>query len=539
MNQYVKHAISNGETSLGIELGSTRIKAVLIDNNFSIIASSSYEWENQLVDGYWTYSPHEMIHGMQEVYRQLRLDVENNYGIVLQKIGSIGCSAMMQGYIALDKAGNLLTPFRTWRNATTGAAASELTEKFKFKVPQRWSIAHLYQAILNNEEHVRNVDYMTTLAGYIHLRLTGNRTLGICDASGMFPVDESTKQFNESMLNIFDDLTAGKNLGWNLKDILPKVNAAGEYAGYLHKAGALLLDPSGNLKAGIPLCPPEGDAGTGMVATNSVQKRTGNISAGTSIFAMLVLEKDLSAVYPEIDIINTPEGNPVAMVLANNCSSDINAWVGLFAEFYQAMGFEPDISQIFNVLFNKAMEADADGGGLLSYGYYSAENITGFAKGRPLFVRSAESRFNLANFMRMHLFSAFAALRIGIDILTQKEHMIIDGILAHGGLFKTPLVGQKMCAAALNVPVSVMATASEGGAWGMAVLACYSISKAHHESLADYLTNNVFKDLEGQKLYPEPADVDGFTLYMERYKEGLAIEQAAIDHLVENDKKYQ
>lgn len=538
MNQYIKHAVTNGETSLGIELGSTRIKAVLIDNNFSIIASSSYEWENQLVDGYWTYSLDEMIDGLQEVFRQLKLDVESRYGTTLQKIGSIGCSAMMQGYIVLDKAGDLLVPFRTWRNATTETAASELTEKFKFKVPQRWSIAHLYQAILDDEEHVGSVDYITTLSGYIHWRLTGNKILGICDASGMFPIDESTRQFKQDMLDIFDDLTSGKNLGWNkLKDILPKVSPAGEYAGHLHEAGALLLDPSGNLKAGIPLCPPEGDAGTGMVATNSIQKRTGNISAGTSIFAMLVLEKDLSAVYPEIDIINTPDGNPVAMVLANNCSSDMNAWMSLFVEFYQVMGLKPDTNQIFNILFNKAMEADADGGGLLSYGYYSAENITGFAKGRPVFIRSAESRFNLANFMRMHLFTAFAALRIGIDILTQREHMIIDGILAHGGLFKTPMVGQKICAAALNVPVSVMATASEGGAWGVAVLACFSIGKTHHESLSDYLTNKVFKGVEGQKLYPEPADVNGFTLYLERYKEGLAIEQAAIDHLVENHRK--
>ena len=537
MNQYVKHSIINGETSLGIELGSTRIKAVLIDRNFATIASSSYEWENQLIDGYWTYSLDAMMHGLQETYRRLRQDVENKYGITLQKIGSIGCSAMMQGYIALDNAGDLLVPFRTWRNATTGVAASELTEKFKFKVPQRWSIAHLYQAILDDEEHVKNVDYITTLSGYIHWRLTGSKTLGICDASGMFPINESSKQFNENMLAIFDDLTAGNSYGWKLKDILPQVNAAGEYAGYLHEAGALLLDPSGNLQAGTPLCPPEGDAGTGMVATNSVQKRTGNISAGTSIFAMLVLEKDLSAVYPEIDIINTPEGHPVAMVLANNCSGDINAWVGLFAEFYEAMGLEPDTSQIFNVLFNKAMEADADGGGLLSYGYYSAENITGFANGRPLFVRSAESRFNLANFIRMHLFTAFAALRIGIDILTQKEHMNIDGILAHGGLFKTPVVGQKMCAAALNVPISVMPTAGEGGAWGMAVLACFMVNKEQHEGLSDYLANKVFKDTEGKKLYPEPADVNGFTLYMERYKRGLAIEQAAIDHLVENHRK--
>ncbi|WP_127529275.1 xylulokinase [Paenibacillus kobensis] len=537
MDQNIKHAILRGETTLGIELGSTRIKAVLIDSNYETIGSSSYEWENQLIDGYWTYSLHEMINGLQETYRQLKQKVENKYGVTLQKIGSIGCSAMMQGYIALDQAGELLVPFRTWRNATTGAAASELTEKFQFKIPQRWSIAHLYQAILNEEEHVRNINYMTTLSGYIHWLLTGSKALGVGDASGMFPIDESAQQFNEIMMKQFAELIADKNYPWSITDILPNVYSAGEHAGYLSEAGARLLDPSGSLQAGIPLCPPEGDAGTGMVATNSVKKRTGNISVGTSIFAMFVLEKDLSTVYPEIDIVTTPDGSPVGMVLANNCSSDINAWLGLFREFYESMGQKPDMNQLFSVLFNKALEADADGGGLLSYGYYSGENITGLAQGRPLFVRSPESRFNLANFMRVHLFSAFAALRLGMDILTLKEQVTIDHIMAHGGLFKTPLVGQKMCAAALNIPVSVMSTAGEGGAWGMAVLASYMMNKEQDDCLADYLTAKVFKDAEGQAVYPDSADVDGFSLFMERYTEGLAIEQAAVDHLVENGKK--
>lgn len=534
MDQNMKQAIVRGETSLGIEFGSTRIKAVLIDYNFETIGSSSYEWENQLIDGYWTYDLNEVINGLQETYRQLKQEVENNYGVTLQKIGSIGCSAMMQGYIALDQAGELLVPFRTWRNATTGTAASELTEKFQFKIPERWSIAHLYQAILNDEEHVANIDYITTLSGYIHWVLTGSKALGLGDASGMFPIDKAAQQYNEDMLKKFDDLIADKGYPWNLKDILPKVYTAGEHTGYLNDAGARLLDPSGNLLAGIPLCPPEGDAGTGMVATNSVRKRTGNISVGTSIFAMFVLEKDLSMVYPEIDIVATPDGSPVGMVLANNCSSDINAWLGLFREFSEAMGLKPDMNQLFSVLFNKALEADADGGGLLSYGYYSGENITGLAKGRPLFVRSPESRFNLANFMRVHLFTAFAALRLGMDILTQKEHVTIDRIFAHGGLFKTPLVGQKICAAALNVPVSVMSTAGEGGAWGMAVLASYMINKEQHEGLVDYLSTKVFKDAEGQEVYPDSADVNGFALFMERYTEGLAIEQAAVDHFVEN-----
>ncbi|QJD84013.1 xylulokinase [Cohnella herbarum] len=537
MNQNIKQAIVRGETSLGIEFGSTRIKAVLIDYNFETIGTSSYEWENQLIDGYWTYPLNEMINGLQETYRQLKQEVENNYGVTLQKIGSIGCSAMMQGYIVLDQAGELLVPFRTWRNATTGTAASELTEKFQFKIPQRWSIAHLYQAILNDEEHVTNIDYFTTLSGYIHWLLTGSKALGLGDASGMFPIDESELQYNEEMVKQFAELIADKGYPWSLEDILPKVYPAGEHAGYLSEDGARLLDPSGRLQAGIPLCPPEGDAGTGMVATNSVNKRTGNISVGTSIFAMIVLEKDLSAVYPEIDIVTTPDGSPVGMVLANNCSSDINAWLGLFREFYEAMGQKTDMNRLFNVLFNKAMEADADGGGLLSYGYYSGENITGLAKGRPLFVRSPESRFNLANFMRVHLFTAFAALRLGMDILTQKEQVTIDRILAHGGLFKTPLVGQKMCAAALNVPVSVMSTAGEGGAWGMAILTSYMVNKEQNESLADYLTTKVFNDSEGQEVYPDSADVNGFNLFMERYTEGLAIEQAAVDYFVENWKK--
>lgn len=529
-----KQAISNGEISLGIEFGSTRIKAVLIDYNYETIASSSYMWENQLIDGYWTYDLKEVISGLQETYRQLKQEVENQYGVTLQKFGSIGCSAMMQGYIALDQAGELLVPFRTWRNATTGTAASVLTEKFQFKIPQRWSIAHLYQAILNDEEHVANIDYMTTLSGYIHWLLTGSKSLGLGDASGMFPIDPSARQYNEEMIKRFAELIADKGYRWSLNNILPKVYAAGEHAGYLTEAGARLVDPSGDLQAGIPLCPPEGDAGTGMVATNSVKKRTGNISVGTSIFAMFVLEEDLSAVYPEIDLVTTPDGSPVGMVLANNCSSDLNAWLGLFREFYEAMGLSVDTNQLFSVLFNKALEADADGGGLLSYGYYSGENITGLAKGRPLFVRSPESRFNLANFMRVHLFAAFAALRLGMDILTQKEQVKIDGILAHGGLFKTPLVGQKMCAAALNVPVSVMSTAGEGGAWGMAILASFMVNKEQRETLTDYLATKVFKHEEGQAVYPDRSDVNGFALFMERYTKGLAIEQAAVEHLVEN-----
>lgn len=529
-----KQAIANGETSLGIEFGSTRIKAVLIDRRFETIASGSYEWENLLKDGYWTYNLTDIITGMQEAYREMKQEVERQFGITLRTTGSIGFSGMMHGYMAFDRSGELLVPFRTWRNSTTGAAAKALTDKFRFNIPERWSIAHLYQAILNEETHVPRIDYLTTLSGYIHWLLTGNKVIGIGDASGMFPIDESIRNYNESMLKQFDELVAAKGYPWKLKDILPEVRISGEQAGQLTEAGAKLLDVSQNLRPGIPLCPPEGDAGTGMVATNSVRKRTGNISVGTSVFAMIVLEKELSKVYPEIDLVTTPNGSPVGMVHANNCSSDINAWMGVFREFYEAMGQKADMNQIFSVLLNKALEADPDGGGLLSYGYFSGENITGLDKGRPLFVRSPESNFNLANFMRTHLFTSFGALKIGMDILTKEEHVAIDKVLAHGGLFKTPVVGQKIVAAALNVPVSVMATAGEGGAWGMAILASYMINNDQQESLEDFLDHKVFKDVQAQEMVPIGLDVKGFEVFIDRYKKGLAIERAAVDHLEEN-----
>lgn len=537
MNQVdLKEAIAKGETSLGIELGSTRIKAVLIDRRFETIASGSYEWENQLKDGYWTYNQEDILTGLQTAYRELKQEVEQRYGVTLRTVGSIGFSAMMHGYMAFDSNGELLVPFRTWRNATTGAAAKELTDLFQFNIPERWSIAHLYQAILNQEEHVPRIDFITTLSGYIHWLLTGNKAIGIGDASGMFPIDEATHNYHPSMVKQFDERIAGKGYPWKLEDLLPKVYLSGEQAGEMTEAGARILDPAGDLKAGIPLCPPEGDAGTGMVATNSVRKRTGNISVGTSVFAMIVLEKDLSKVYPEIDMVTTPDGSPVGMVHANNCSSDLNAWMGLFREFSEAMGFNVDSGKLFSVLLGKALEADPDGGGLLSYGYLSGENITGIDKGRPLFVRSPESNFNLANFMRTHLFTAFGALKLGMDILTENEQVAIDSILAHGGLFKTPVVGQKALAAALNVPISVMSTAGEGGAWGMALLASYLINKDEEESLDNFLEQKVFQDVEGQEIAPDPADVKGFEVFIERYRAGLAIEQAAVDHLLENGR---
>ena len=531
MNKNMRQEIIKGETYLGIEFGSTRIKATFININFETISTSYYVWENKLMDGYWTYNLDETILGLQKVYGDIKQYVEDTYDLTLNKIGAIGCSAMMQGYIALDNSGELLIPFRTWRNTTTAKASSILTEHFNYKIPQRWSISHLYQAILNDEEHIADIDYITTLSGYIHWQLTGEKILGIGDASGMFPIDEN--QFNETMLTQFSALISDKEYTWNIKDILPKVLSAGKQAGALTKHGALLIDPTGDLQTGIPCCPPEGDAGTGMVATNSVKKNTGNISVGTSIFGMIVLEKDLFKVYPQIDIVTTPDGSPVAMVLANNCSSDLNAWINLFGEFYEAMGQKPDRNELFNILFNKVLEADSDGGGLLSYGYYSGENITGFEEGRPIFIRSPKSTFNLANFMRTHLFTAFAALRIGFDILTKKELVQINSIMAHGGLFKTPLVGQKICAAALNIPVSVMSTASEGGSWGIAILASYMLNKKPNESLPDYLSDKVFSNSKGQKVYPDSEDVNGFNIFLERYKNGLTIEQAAIDCLIE------
>ncbi|MDW4508760.1 FGGY-family carbohydrate kinase [Priestia megaterium] len=526
----IKQAIAKGKTSLGIELGSTRIKAVLIDENFETIASGSYEWENLLEDGFWTYKLLDIITGLQSAYREMKQEVERSYGITIRTVGSIGVSAMMHGYMAFDKTGELLVPFRTWRNATTSAAAKELTEHFQFNIPERWSIAHLYQAIINQEKHLPRIDYMTTLAGYIHWLLTGSKALGIGDASGMFPIDERTQNYSEAMMKQFDDLISHKGYPWQLSDILPAVHTSGEQAGTLTAIGASILDQSKNLQPGIPFCPPEGDAGTGMVATNSVRKRTGNVSVGTSVFAMIVLDKKLSNVYPEIDLVTTPNGSPVGMVHANNCSSDLNAWLGLFREFSEAMGQKVESDKLFEVMLNKALEADPDGGGLLSYGYFSGENITGVESGRPLFVRSAKSNFNLANFMRTHLFTAFGALKIGMDLLVKEENVKIHSILAHGGLFKTPVVGQKMMAAAINTPVSVMDTAGEGGAWGMAILSSYMLNKNENESLEDFLDDKVFKEVTAQEIYPDELDVKGFEAFIKRYKKGLVIEKAAAEH---------
>lgn len=527
----VKNAIVMGKTALGIEFGSTRIKAVLVGEDNTPIASGSHDWENRYENGVWTYSLEDIWNGLQDSYRKMAEDVQSRYGVTLTTIGAIGFSAMMHGYMPFDKKGELLVPFRTWRNNITQAASEELTELFQFHIPQRWSIAHLRQAILNQEEHVADIDFLTTLEGYIHWKLTGEKVLGVGEASGMFPIDASTKQYHEHMLSQFDALIASNQYGWKLKDILPKVLLAGEQAGVLTEEGAKLLDTTGALQAGIPLCPPEGDAGTGMVATNSVAKRTGNVSAGTSVFAMIVLEKELSKVYPEIDLVTTPTGNLVAMVHSNNCTSDLNAWMGMFKELLEAMGAKVDMNQLFATLFNKALEGDTDCGGLLSYCYFSGEHITGFEEGRPLFVRNADSSFNLANFMRVQLFTALGALKIGLDILLKQEGVQVDKILGHGGLFKTKDVGQKIMAAAMNAPVSVMETAGEGGAWGIALLASYMKNKTAGESLDDYLNNRVFAGDTGSQMNPDPKDVEGFDTFIERYRSGLSIERAAVEAL--------
>jgi sugar (pentulose or hexulose) kinase len=532
MNQNdTQKAIESGKTVLGIEFGSTRIKAVLIGEDHLPIASGSHDWENKHENGVWTYSLEDVWAGLQESYRNLSDEVLEKYKTPLKTIGAIGFSAMMHGYVVFDKDGNLLVPFRTWRNTITGQASEQLTDLFQFNIPQRWSIAHLYQAILNKETHVKDISHQTTLAGYIHWKLTGQKVLGVGEASGMFPIDSKTNDYDARRVELFNERLKAENIPWKLQDILPKVLVAGDAAGVLTAEGAKLLDPTGQLPAGIPLCPPEGDAGTGMVATNSVAQRTGNVSAGTSVFAMIVLEKALSMLYPEIDMVTTPSGKPVAMVHSNNCTTDLNAWVDLFAEFTQVLGVDISESKLYEMLYQKALTGDADGGGLLAYNYVSGEHITHMEEGRPLFVRTPESRFTLANFMRVNLFSSLGALKIGMDILFEQEKAEIDQLLGHGGFFKTKGVGQKMMAAAMNVPVSVMETAGEGGAWGIALLASYMLRKTANQPLEAYLSDKVFVGQNGTTIAPDQKDVAGFAVFMERYKKGLGIERAAVDGL--------
>ena len=527
----VKNTIVNGRAVLGIEFGSTRIKAVLIDENNTPIASGAHDWENRLENGIWTYSLEDIWTGLQDCYRKMTEDVQAQYGVKVEKLGAIGFSAMMHGYLAFNKDGELLVPFRTWRNTITQEASEALTEAFQFNIPQRWSIAHLYQAILNGEDHVKDVDFFTTLDGYIHWQLTGEKVLGVGSASGMFPVDSDTKDYYTSMIEKFDEMAAAKGMPWKVENLLPKVLLAGDNAGVLTAEGAKRLDPTGTLQPGCPLCPPEGDAGTGMAATNSVKQRTGNVSAGTSVFAMIVLEKALKEVHEEIDMVTTPSGDAVAMVHCNNCTSDLNAWVNVFKEFAESFGMEVDMNKLFGTLYNKALEGDKDCGGLLAYNYFYGEHITGFEEGRPMFVRTPDSKFNLANFMRANLYTSLGALKVGLDILLKEEGVAVDRITGHGGLFKTKGVGQKILAGAMDATVSVMKTAGEGGAWGIALLASYMIQKEEGESLADYLQNKVFGGDEGEKMDPDPEDVKGFDEFIKRYKAGFPIERAAIDVL--------
>lgn len=524
----IRDAIIRGETVLGIELGSTRIKAVLINEDHEPVANGYHDWENRLENGVWTYSLEDIWSGLQDCYQSLLRNVSEQYGVELTTFQAIGVSAMMHGYMAFDENGKLLAPFRTWRNTMTAPAAEELSKLFQFNIPQRWSVAHLTQALINHEPHVEQIRYLTTLSGYVHWKLTGQRVLGIGDASGVFPIDSATNDYVASMLELFDARNAELNLPWKIRDILPRVLSAGDAAGCLTAEGAQLLDVSGKLRPGVPMCPPEGDAGTGMTATNSVAARTGNVSAGTSVFAMVVLEKPLERYYPEIDMVTTPSGKAVAMVQCNNCTSDLNAWVGLFGEFAQMIGAKITSDELYGGLYRKALEADANCGGLMAYNYYSGEHITGFEEGRPLFVRRPDAKFSLANFMRAHLYSSLASLKLGLNILLNEERVQIDRMLGHGGLFKTKGVGQRILAAAINAPVSVMEGAGEGGAWGIALLAAYMQWRRNGETLEDYLAQRVFAGRIGEEIAPDASEAADFEVFLRRYAAGLPMEAAAV-----------
>lgn len=527
----IARMIEAGEAVVGIEMGSTRIKAVLIGQDNTPLASGGYGWENSQVDGIWTYPLEQVWEGLRSCYADLVEQVKHTYGVHLTRLKALGFSGMMHGYIVTDRDGKQLVPFRTWRNNITGEASQKLAELLQYPIPQRWSVAHLYQAILNGEEHVKDIDYLSTLAGYVHWQLTGNKSMGVGEASGMFPIDLETRDFNLEMCKAFDEQVKDKGYTWRLRDILPEVLVAGEVAGTLSEKGARLLDPSGVLQAGVPLCPPEGDAGTGMVATNSVAVRTGNVSAGTSVFAMIVLEKELSKVYHELDLVTTPDGHLVAMAHSNNCSSDYDAWMHLFGEAVQALGLEVSKPKLYDTLLEQALKADPDCGGLLSIGYVSGEHMTGFTEGRPLFVRSPESRFTLANFMRSHLFTALCAMRTGLNILFEKEGVEVDEIRGHGGFFKAAEVGQKIMAAATNTPISILETAGEGGAWGIALLSAFMVREDESLEFPAFL-EKVFAGSMNDAVNPEPADVEGFEAFFKRYHQGLEIERCAIENLI-------
>lgn len=526
----IRQEIEEGKAIVGIEFGSTRIKAELITTDNIPNAEGSWEWENRLENGVWTYSLDDIWKGLQGCYADLLSNVQRRYGVTIHRLAAIGISAMMHGYLAFDKEGNLLVPFRTWRNTITAEAAGKLTELFHFNIPQRWSISHLYQAILNGEEHVKDIDFVATLAAYVHWQLTGQKVIGIGDGSGMFPIDTKTGDYNAEMLQKFNDLIADKGYPWKMPDVFPRNVKAGEDAGNLTEKGAKLLDVSGNLEAGIPLCPPEGDAGTGMAATNSVAVRTGNVSAGTSVFSMVVLEKPLEGVYPELDVVTTPAGAEVAMVHCNNCTSDLNAWVDIFDEFCKAAGIDKGKGELYGLLYRHAMTGDADCGKVLAYNFISGEPVAGVMDqaGAPMVTRTEQSKFTLANLIRANLYSAFGTLKLGNDILMKKEHVKVDRLMGHGGIFKTKGVAQNILAAAMNAPVTVMETAGEGGAWGVALLASYRVNNPDGLSLEDWLNEKVFAGAVGETVQPDPQDVEGYDQWISIYRKGLEAEKAAI-----------
>lgn len=524
-------AIKEGKTALGLEFGSTRIKAVLTDLNGRVLAIGTHDWENTLKDGLWTYGYDEIEAGMQSCYQSLKKDVAQKYGVVLHKVGAMGISAMMHGYIPLDASGKPLAPFQTWRNSNTQQAADALTELFGFNIPLRWTIAHLYQCLLDHETHVQKIRYAVTLASYMHYRLSGHMAAGVGDASGIFPIDSSTRDYDAVMLQKMQTLPEVQTLPYTIREVLPEVMTAGQEAGRLTAEGARLLDPSGDLESGVALCPPEGDAGTGMTATNSVRPRTGNVSAGTSTFAMVVLEHPLQKLHREIDMVTTPEGYDCAMSHANNGTTDLNAWVNLFHEFTELTGHPMDMSSLFELLYKHSLKGDPDCGGLMAYGYYSGEGVTRINEGRPLYVRTPDSHMNLANWMRSQLYTSLGAVTMGMDILLEEEHVKVDRLTGHGGLFKTEGVAQRYLSAAMRTPVTVMKTASEGGPWGMAVLALYMIEGRDDGSLGNFLDKKIFKNMEGSTLTASEEDRKGFASFMNRYREALEVEKSAVSHV--------
>lgn len=528
-----KQAIESGDIFLGIEFGSTRIKAVLIDESGQVLGTGIHDWENSLIDGIWTYSLEQIFNGLSSCYADLKSNIKREFGAVIRQIKYMGISAMMHGYMAFDSDMRLLSPFQTWRNSNTEQAAKELSGAFKFNIPLRWTIAHLYQRILDKEEHVKTLNFVTTLSSYIHYMLTGQKNIGIGDASGIFPIDSVTKDYDAKMLQIFEEKISKYKFPWEIKDILPKVMVAGGNAGVLTKSGAMLLDKEGDLKEGSILCPPEGDAGTGMVATDSIAASIGNMSAGTSMFAMLVLEKPLQKYYEEIDVVATPSGTPAAMAHANNGTGDLNAWVGLFREFSKLIGINISDEELFEKLYINSLTGAADCGNLMAFGYLSGEGITNLKEGRPLFVRSPKSEFNLANFMRTHLYSSLTAVKVGLDILTDKENVKIKRMTGHGGFFKTKGVGQRYLSAAINAPVTVLDTAGEGGAWGIALLSLYTKYANKYKALDEFLDKRIFNNMTGSEVMAERQEVEGFKIFAKRYLEALDIEQVSVEKIVE------